>query len=239
MMVMADIADVDPNGGEPWIEAAWSECHDAALGYARHLAGLSHAEDIVAEAVVRVLGRVQATDMRIANFKAYLLTAVRNVALTRGARRREFPRDDLGSWDERAQSPVHDDLGSASYALKELPTAWRDVLWRAEVLGEPLAEIATSLGTNANSVGALSYRAREALRKAYLAGHLGSPASPECSVIHVDLPAYVRGTSTSAKGAVVRRHLAACAPCRAGHAELSAIARRMPTRGRGAAKAAA
>lgn len=54
------------------------------------------------------------------------------------------------------------------------------MLWHAVVLGESNDQVTQRMGTNANAIGVLSFRAREGLRQAYLTEHLRDANDPEC-----------------------------------------------------------
>lgn len=207
----------------------WRTNQAAATGYARKLVGASDADDIVAEATLRVLTRIAGGAAPIDNFRAYLLTSVRNAASDHLARRREFSEADLDALDRPVTDaePEEDEL--IREALATLPPAWQQVLWWAEGHGLPHRDVARWTGTNANAVSALNYRAREALRKAYLVAHLGQPGTLECAWAHDHLPALVRGTLSPVRRTRLVAHLSACDDCTHAHDELAAVGSRMPS----------
>ena len=147
--------------------------------FARHAAVARHvatrhgpaaeAEDVVAEVYARVLAQIRRGRGPTTSFRAYLLTAVRHEAVRRSAAsRRHRPLGDLESRSQSDEpSEAHDRVRDAYAAL---PPRWRHTLWQLEVEGRRPHELASELGISANAVAALGYRARIALRSAYLGG---------------------------------------------------------------------
>jgi RNA polymerase sigma factor (sigma-70 family) len=126
------------------------------------------ADDVVAEVFASVLGQLRSGRGPTKSFRAYLLTAVRHEAGRRArlARRCE-PVADLEPWSATASpSSEADDHIREAYAT--LPERWRRTLWQLDVEGRRPRELAAELGLTANAVSALGYRARSALRSAYL-----------------------------------------------------------------------
>ena len=80
--------------------------------------------------------------------------------------------------------------------------------------GAEPAEIAPILGLTANGVAALSYRAREGLRQAYLQQHLQDPLDDGCRAVAGKLGSYVRNGLGTRETAQVEAHLEDCGTCR-------------------------
>ncbi|WP_192798740.1 RNA polymerase sigma factor [Brucella intermedia] len=81
-------------------------------------------------------------------------------------RRRETPVDDA----EIESEPVDAELDAAvcNCLYRLLPTLkpeYSDIVWRADILGEPRDRLAASLGTSLNNVTVRLHRGRQALRK--------------------------------------------------------------------------
>jgi RNA polymerase sigma factor (sigma-70 family) len=125
------------------------------------------ADDVVAEVFACVLDQLRSGRGPTKSFRAYLLTAVRHEAARRSmmARRCE-PVADLEPWSAASTSTEADDRIREAYAT--LPERWRRTLWQLDVEGRRPRELAVELGLTANAVSALGYRARAALRSAYL-----------------------------------------------------------------------
>jgi RNA polymerase sigma factor (sigma-70 family) len=146
-----------------------------ALRRARQLgAQQADAEDYVAEAFLRVLRQLRQGGGPDGLFAPYLYAALRNLAADahRGQRGRELPTDQIGTTIDLCthRSDPEDEVAtrmSVHEAMDELPYRWRDVLWRMHVEGQSPSALAEELGATPQSVSALAYRARKALRCAY------------------------------------------------------------------------
>ncbi|MBL8774951.1 MAG: sigma-70 family RNA polymerase sigma factor [Acidimicrobiales bacterium] len=202
----------------------------AARSVARGLTrGAGDAEDLVSESFTRVLCVIERGKGPAVAFRPYLLTAMRRIHWERTrVAERERPTDltaDVHLGDLFID-PALDGLEGtlAVEAFKRLPERWRMVLWHTQVEQLEPAEVAPLLGISPNAVAALAYRAREALRRAYLEAHVGRGTHDEvCHHVCQLLPAKVRGGLSATGIATVDRHLSICDDCRAFHAELSAV----------------
>lgn len=127
----------------------------------------AEADDVAAEAFACVLGQLRSGRGPTTSFRGYLLAVVRHEAGRRAATaRRCEPIADLEPPSvTSAPTEAGDRLGEA-YAT--LPERWRRALWQLEVEGRRPSDLAAELGMTANAVSALGYRARTALRSAYL-----------------------------------------------------------------------
>jgi RNA polymerase sigma factor (sigma-70 family) len=152
-------------------DEAFGELFARHAAQARRVAGRAgpagEADDVVSEVFAGVLVQIRAGRGPTASFRAYLMTGVRHEAgrRARQARRCE-PVADLEPWWVDAAPSDADERLRQAYA--SLPTRWRLTLWQLEVEGRPPRELAAELGLTANAVSALGYRARTALRAAYL-----------------------------------------------------------------------
>lgn len=203
---------------------------EAARRLARALArDPSDAEDLVAEAVAKVLAALRAGRGPEVAFRAYLLTAVRHAGYDRARRdRRVELAEDLSRYESAAGGAEPGDpalsrleRSYAARAFAKLPERWRMVLWHTVVEGEKPAAVATLLGLSPNAVAALAYRARERLRQMYLQEHLGATDDPACHWTAGRLGAYVRGGLAGRECSKVDSHLAACPDCQRLRAELA------------------
>jgi RNA polymerase sigma factor (sigma-70 family) len=132
------------------------------------------AEDYVHEAFVRVIRQLRKGGGPDGAFRPYLIAAVRNAAMDahRGQRGRESPTAELSTSLEsllQAVDPQYDaeQRVCVRTAMQSLPQRWKDVLWLIDVEGHTPKSIAGATGVSAQSVSALAYRARRALRRAY------------------------------------------------------------------------
>lgn len=194
---------------------------DAARRLARSLASDGvDPDDLVSDAFAQVLAILQRGGGPECAFRAYLLTTLRH---EHGERRRGLsrvrPTDDLDALD--SDVPFEDpaivsfDQAAAARAFGSLPERWQVVLWHTEVERERATDVARLLGMTPASVSALAYRAREGLRQAYLAHHLGAGEDERCTRARALLSAYVRGGTSRRDGRAVEGHLEECRPCTA------------------------
>ncbi|MGP4110058.1 RNA polymerase sigma factor [Streptomyces sp. 4N509B] len=118
-----------------------------------------------------------------------------------------------------AQAMVQADRELLVAAFSQLPSRWREVLWRTAVERQSLGRVSSALGLTTNATAVLAFRAREGLRRAYLQAHVSDDlAGREACRRHAGrLGAFVRGSSAS-RG--LRRHLDVCRRCRAAYLEL-------------------
>lgn len=221
-------------GEGPWADAAFAELyrrhHAGALRFALRLSDPVTAEDLVADAMVRVLRALRAGGGPTYAFRPYLLTTVSNVHAEQGRRGRGGRVVLTGDYEAggelvQASDPVAaaGESERLARAFRLLPERWQVVLWHTTVEGDDHETVGALLGINANAVAALAFRAREGLRAAYLAAHLDAPADDECGPVREQLPSYVRRRLGKRPAARVEEHLAGCRSCTAAAAELTAL----------------
>lgn len=177
------------------------------------------ADDLVSEAYARIYQRVLAGGGPTGAFRPYLYTTIRNLASTWGAAAsRDIQVDMIEDFEDER---IPDD--PAAYALdrtltasafRSLPERWQTVLWYTEVEGMDPHEVAPIMGISANSVAALSYRAREGLRKAWLQAHINdATASGECQWTMSRLGDHTRDGLGARDAQRLTDHLEHCASC--------------------------
>jgi RNA polymerase sigma factor (sigma-70 family) len=204
--------------------------HDAAWRVACAAAGSpTDAEDAVAEGFAKVFAALPRMVDRELAFRPYLLACVRNAAVDRHRRTRKLDlRDEVperaavtGDPDEIVLADLERNL--VGEALRSLPERWRTVLWLTEVEGMTPTEVSSVIGIKPNAVAALSYRAREGLREAYLQAHVRAEASAECRFTVDRLGPYVRNELAARERDKVQAHLDGCANCRQRRDELADV----------------
>src|SRR5579875_1740026 len=202
---------------------------DAARRLAYHLTGRADdAEDAVAETFARVLAAIRRGSGPTEAFRPYLLAALRHVAADqRRGQRGQVPvaNEDLPDPGQPFADPalVSLERSLVTRAFRSLPERWSAVLGHTEVEQARPAEVALIFGLTPNAVSALSHRAREGLRQAYLQLHLSSRAKAECGPIAARLGAHVRGAVSRRDARRIDGHLRRCSDCQAAYAELTAI----------------
>lgn len=146
--------------------------HYRMAGSVARRAGVSFddADDVVAEAYMKVLRALHSGLGPTENFPGYLATAVRRVAWTaQELSWRYRPTDDALFLETPADIAEVESLAStaAGSALAALPQASQSLLWRVDVEGHRVADIALEAGKSPNSVSAAACRARKRLRAEY------------------------------------------------------------------------
>jgi RNA polymerase sigma factor (sigma-70 family) len=175
------------------------------------------ADDLLSEAFARVFQAISAGGGPTAAFRPYLFTTIRNVSMQWARAKSADASEDL---DLIADPSTEEDASLAALdksltvnAFRSLPTRWQEALWYSEVEQLSSAEIAPLLGMKANAVSALTYRAREGLRQAWIQAHLQRTSDPECAIAIERLGSYTRGTLGPRESRKVRDHLAGCTSC--------------------------
>jgi RNA polymerase sigma factor (sigma-70 family) len=214
----------------------------AAYGvlYARHLAAAKRAastarpadrDDLVSESFAQVFRMLRAGRGPDQKVRPYLLTTLRN-ALTDTYRRSatqsmvaEVP-DTPPSGENAVESRAHALV--ATSAFRQLPQRWRHVLWYTEVEQRSPAEVADLLGMTPNGVAALAYRAREALRQAYLDQYLPASRPRACRAIVRNLAKWVRHKLPDPTTKRINAHVNRCGRCRHLAADLEQLNQQLP-----------
>jgi RNA polymerase sigma factor (sigma-70 family) len=185
--------------------ALWQRHSAVAVRVARRATNKVDPEDLASEAFMNVLKAIKNGSGPRENFRAYLLTAVRNVAATQGSSGDSQPRS---PFDEEVLSqtiPVEDHQESVAEkmltvrAFRSLPTRWQEVLWYRDVEDLSVADVAKIVGMSANAVTQLIRRAREGMKQAWIQGQLNaSNTTPECAWLIERVSKYSRDKLTVA-----------------------------------------
>ena len=184
------------------------------------------ADDLTSDAFERMLVMLQSGRGPNVSFRAYIYTIVRRLAFEQADRgRRTQLTDDFAPFD--TAGPIVDPATGTfeqrlvADAFSGLPERWQAALWYLEVEGMRPAEVGVLLGLTANGVSALAYRAREALRSAYLQAHVSSNGIRRRCVEHRGrLGAWVAGSLSAREAGKVAAHVDDCDECTAIVAEL-------------------
>ncbi|MCU1421671.1 MAG: sigma-70 family polymerase sigma factor [Microbacteriaceae bacterium] len=196
----------------------WQRHARSGMRVARQFTSSSEADDLVSEAYVRIYQRVLAGGGPDGAFRPYLYTTIRNLAARWGRANHSITVEDIGEFEDVVEgddpATVALDRTLTVSAFRSLPERWQSVLWYTEVEGMDPHEVAPILGISANGVAALSYRAREGLRKAWLQAHVSdATASGECRWTIGRLGEYARKGMTARERTRVEEHLATCTKC--------------------------
>lgn len=232
--ILAEIRGGDLSG----LELLYERHRGAALRFVRrYCRGNADAEDLVAEGFTTVLEALSRGRGPVDGFRVYLLVAVRNHAARRYSEREYLTGEDeyaaaLDERDARAGGSgdnwrIVDERGLLARAFAELPERWRAVLWHTEVEGESPRVLAAQFGLKPNGVSALAYRARHALRRAYLKAHINERAQESCRPFAERIVDGAIGGTRVASNSALRAHLRSCLPCRGLRRELDELSSRM------------
>jgi RNA polymerase sigma factor (sigma-70 family) len=214
----AELIESARSGDTSAFAELWRRHFRPAARVARQFTSID-ADDLVSEAYARIFQRVLAGGGPTGAFRPYLYTTIRNLASTWGAAsQRDVQVDMIEDFEDER---IPDD--PAAYALdrtltarafRSLPERWQTVLWYTEVEGMDPHEVAPIMGITANSVAALSYRAREGLRKAWLQAHISdATASGECQWTMSRLGDHARDGLSARDAQRLTDHLETCAKC--------------------------
>ena len=195
----------------------WSRHYRSGVCVARQFTSID-ADDLVSEAFARIYQRVLAGGGPQGAFRPYLYTTIRNLASTWGASSREVQVDEIADFEDPSTlddpAAVALDRSLTAKAFKELPERWQSVLWYTEVEGMDPHEVAPILGISPNSVAALSYRAREGLRRAWLQAHINdATACGECQWAISKFGDHARKSLSDRDSQRIEAHLESCARC--------------------------
>jgi RNA polymerase sigma factor (sigma-70 family) len=196
----------------------WRRHYRSGARVARQFTSSIDADDLVSEAYTRIYQRVLAGGGPSGAFRPYLYTTIRNLASSWGAASRDVQVDDIADFEDPSTledpAAIALDRTLTARAFRSLPERWQSVLWYTEVEGMDPYEVAPILGMSANGVAALSYRAREGLRKSWLQAHVSDPgASDACRWAMSRLGESARHSLTSREMEKLTDHLETCAKC--------------------------
>jgi RNA polymerase sigma factor (sigma-70 family) len=203
----------------------------AATAVARSMMrGSTDVDDLVADVFTRVWELLRSGRGHVDAFRPYVMTAVRHACIDRARRTREVTTADFADEVDTAlldAAAVEDDCTLAGRASEMLPERWRLVLQYTHVEGRSSGEVAVLLGVPSSAVPALTYRAREGLRQAFLQAHVErSMAADRCPYVE-RLGAFVRRGLSVRRHEEVAEHVDRCCSCRSLLAELVHANRRL------------
>lgn len=213
-----DLIEKTRGGDHRAFAELWRRHYRSGARVARQFTSSLDVDDLVSEAYTRIYQRVLAGGGPTGAFRPYLYTTIRNLASTWGAAARDVQVDDIADYEDPAtlDDPVAIALDRTltARAFRSLPERWQSVLWYTEVEGMDPHEVAPLLGMTANGVAALSYRAREGLRKAWLQAHItDAAASGECQWALSRLGDHARHSLGHRDSERMAFHLATCSRC--------------------------
>ncbi len=214
----AELLESARSGDTDAFAELWRRHYRSAARVARQFTSSIDADDLVSEAYARIFQRVLAGGGPTGAFRPYLYTTIRNLASSWGAASRDVQVDAIEDFEDER---IPDDPAAwaldrtlTAKAFRSLPERWQTVLWYTEVEGMDPHEVAPLMGLTANGVAALSYRAREGLRTAWLQAHIsGAGTSTDCRWTMSRLGDRARDGLTVRETKRVEEHLMECTRC--------------------------
>ncbi len=153
-------------GDRSAIEALWVRHVNAAKAFARVHCGVNEPDDIVAEVFAKILALWEDGKGPKTHFRAYLYTAIKNLAINGDVGAHETPAD---GWDDRLASgdsyqSVADRsaLASIFYSMNE---RYRRALWMSAVEGLSIPELARHMGIKSAHASRVLYLAKKQFRQ--------------------------------------------------------------------------
>lgn len=205
-------------GGHAPLAELWRRHHRAGVQAARRCTASLDPDDLVSEAFTRIIRAMRAGGGPRDAFRPYLYATIRNVAARWASTDRTVTTDDWSLLDdpEVGEDPAVRALERTltARAFRSLPDRWQSVLWYTEVEGLDPHEVAPLLGLSPNAVAALAYRAREALRTAWLQAHVAdSRTPPDCAWSVSRLGEHARDQLSPTNRRRMLAHLQQCTRC--------------------------
>lgn len=196
----------------------WERHSDAGRRFAAATTRAFDADDLVAEAYVKIYAAVLAGKGPTGPFRPYLLVTIRNLAVSWAKQRRDGPLEDADDIpDPRATDMAvlaEVDANLTARAFRALPARWQEVLWLTEVDGVSSADAAAQMGMTVSGVGMLALRAREGLRQAWIQAHIDTSAlRSEHQWVLQQIGQNARGKLRTRAKTKFDAHLAGCAAC--------------------------
>ncbi|MET9325024.1 sigma-70 family RNA polymerase sigma factor [Streptomyces sp. NPDC003038] len=195
---------------------------DAAVRLAAsHVQDTHIAQDLAAESFVRVFQILKSGGGPETSFRCYLNRVLHNLSTEWGKNTRRWVLvPDVSLYETQkgnsAESKFLKEFDHALVieALCSLPERWKIVLWYTVIQGYRPATLAGYFGISPNSVSALTYRAKEGLRQAYLTIHVNRAKSEAlCAYFIERLAAYSRARLIGLAAEETARHLESCRSC--------------------------
>lgn len=208
-------------GDQTAVAALWRRHHHSAVLHARALVGASDAEDVASDAFTSVIGAITRGSGPDELFRPYLYTVIRNLAGDEFRRRArntdreiDFDAFEDDTVDASAQMAQAADRSTLGRAFRSLPERWQSVLWYLDVEEMRPRHIAPLVDMKPGAVSSLAYRARQALRAAWVQEHLTLQSVPdECRKHLARFGAYETGTLAARDRRRFEAHVQGCADC--------------------------
>ncbi|GAA3891410.1 hypothetical protein GCM10022381_36630 [Leifsonia kafniensis] len=213
-----ELVELVRKGNTQAFAVLWQRHAEPGKAVARGYSTSQDPDDLVAEAFTKIFQSIQAGKGPTTAFRAYLFTTIRNVSASWGRSSKESSADELDDLVDpktlEDESLAALDRSLTASAFRSLPTRWQEALWYSEVESLSVQQIAPLLGMKPNAVSALTFRAREGLRQAWIQAHISSaPEDSDCRWSIDRLGSHARGGLGSREQRRLDEHLAGCGRC--------------------------
>jgi RNA polymerase sigma factor (sigma-70 family) len=222
MLEDAELTRLARDGDDHAVEELYRRHHRAVLSYATRLSrDPQTAEDLANEAFARTLRTIRSgTGGPSGAWRPYLYTVVRNTASAWArSERRLVLTPEFADLPAEPGAEPNTTTEMVIRAYESLPERWKTVLWHTLIEEESPEQVADILGTTRDNVNVLAFRAREALRRAYLQIHFTAVTAPECHAFADRIARAVRKPSTRLPRAL-QKHLGSCPDCSRAYSDL-------------------
>lgn len=213
-----DLVTAARDGDNDAMAELWRRHSGAGMAMAGSITNRYEPEDLVSEAFMRIFALIRRGKGPEAAFRSYLYRSIRNVSIEWSRKIAPLPLDTMEEFADVTFSEESTlaalDRSLTVTAFRTLPARWQEALWYTEIEQLAPREIAPILGMSAAGVSALTYRAREGLRQAWIQAHIASVQDDtEHAWALSQLGANQRGKLKGQHLERLTEHLAECARC--------------------------
>lgn len=197
----------------------WQRHYETGMKSAHFYAADLAPQDLVAEAYARIFSALNSGKGPDSAFSTYLQTTIKNLSVNWRKHSQRLVALESSDAEELAEEEPFDfenqeDRRQIAEAFRTLPDPWQEVLWLREVLDLGTKEVASRLGITPNAAAALTFRAKEGLRQAWIGRQIKTRDLPDECKLNVDrLPGYLRKTLGARDISKTEKHLAVCENC--------------------------
>lgn len=195
----------------------------SALAVAKGFVDAVTAQDVVSDAVERLLVLLKSGEGPTYCLRPYFLQMVRNRAIDYQRRAKEVPVEKIEPDVIDVEEEV--DAENVRTAFEALPERWQAALWLGVVERRSHSEIGRELDVAEGAASQLLHRAREGLRQSYLNVNVGDGSA--CPELNGMVGRYLRGRASRRDVHRVHVHLEKCPTCRAAVAHTKQLSDRM------------
>lgn len=196
----------------------WKRHSRAGLRAAQSFKHLGEPDDLVAEAFILIYEILRSGGGPTGAFRPYLYATIRNLSFRNMRQLASIALEDLEAIAapevEHGSTEIALDRAMTATAFRSLPARWQTVLWFTEVERMSAIDAGVLMGLKPNAVGALAFRARSALRGAWLQSHINDETlTGEHKLVLAKVGEYAQGTLGVRDQKRIDDHLKTCVRC--------------------------